>query len=371
MKKNSVFIIIAICLLSVLVMPEILIGGTDNTVRPFEITRVGLDKKVFNPSQDEMVNLGFEITKQADIQVSIYDLLGQEVRRFNIPDLEKGRHSITWDGRGTDDKQACGDVFLYVIEAKTEDGQRAIYNTADETGGIEVQTLEYTLDKETGKIEYVLPKACMIRLRAGLKDGMLAQTIFDWRPSTAGRHCFNWDGKDSTGQINLLRHPELDVRLTCYTLPSNTVITTGKIIPFDSEEKFTKEKSETRNRLWSTKDKYLHYKHDPRICHEPGFKVLFPAKDNPSEKTDPAVSGAVPVRIELDERDIQHLINTRFEIMVYVDGIFISEAEEGSSPYTFYLDTSGFKKGPCILTVNILSYDGHIGTVSRKIIIGD
>jgi hypothetical protein len=79
----------------------------------------------------------------------------------------------------------------------------------------------------------------------------------------------------------------------------------------------------------------------------------------------------VPVRVELDERDEQHLINTRFEIMLFVDGTFIYEMYDGTSPFTYNWDTSRFAKGLHILTVNVFSFDDHVGIVSRKVILGD
>jgi hypothetical protein len=54
-----------------------------------------------------------------------------------------------------------------------------------------------------------------------------------------------------------------------------------------------------------------------------------------------------------------------------VDGVFLFEMEEGSSPFTFNWDTKGLTKGSHILTVNLASYDDHIGVVSREVIIGE
>ena len=373
MKNGSLFVFRAacLCLLNALFLVAVATGTTLDKKGSLKITRVGLDTKVFNPSKGETVTLGFEVTRQAGVQVAIYDTLGQKVQSFDMPDLKAGRHNITWDGRRVNGKLAAGDVFLYVIEAKTKDGNKVIYNPARKTGGFEVKPLEYTLDKKTGEIEYVLPKACMIRIRAGLKDGMFTGSVFEWEPRTAGRHNYKWDGKDNSDQMNLLRHRDLDIRLTCYTLPANTIITTGTIIPFAFEKNPGGTESRERSRLWATEGKYFHYQHAPRSCHQPNFKVLFPTQAKSNSVDAPVVSGIVPVRIELDQRDAQHLINTRFEIMLFVDGVFIYEIEEGSSPFTFNWDTKGFAKSPHIVTVNLIAYDDHIGIVSRKVILGD
>ena len=69
-------------------------GAVPERRGPLEITRVGLDRKSFNPSKGETVTLGFEITKQANVKVEIYDRLGQEVRSFDMPGIEAGRPGI-------------------------------------------------------------------------------------------------------------------------------------------------------------------------------------------------------------------------------------------------------------------------------------
>jgi len=373
MKKSGslIFKAACLCLLSVFFLMGDTIAAISKEGTPLKVTRVGLDTKIFNPSKGETVILSFEITQPADVKIAIYDRLGRLVRSFDISDIEAGRHHITWDGRETDGNLAAGDVFLYVIKAKNKNGEETIYNRAMKTGGLNVKPLKYTLDRNTGKIEYVLPKACMIRIRAGLKDGMFGKTLFDWKPSTAGRHSYTWDGRDESGLMNLLKHQDLNIRLTCYTLPENTIITTGQVRPFGWEEISIKTKSKGRDYLWATKGKYLHYTHDPRICHQPEFKVLFPTQAKSNSEDTPVISGIVPVRVELDPRDAQHLINTRFEIMLFVDGVFIYEIEEGTSPFTFNWETNGFAKGPHIVTVNLIAYDDHIGIVSRKVILGD
>jgi len=337
---------------------------------PLAITKVGVDRKTFNLSSGEQTVMRYETNQQADIRVIVYDRLGQEVRSFDQEQAEPGIYKTTWDGRDSDGKIPHGEVFLYVIEAKSNN-EHIVYNPAEDTGGQVVQPQEFTFDKKTGHIEYVLPKACMVRMRVGLKQGMLAVTIMDWQPQSAGRHTLEWEGKDVSGKMNLLAHPDLELNLTCYTLPANTIIATGTTIPF-KPEKNVGSKATLHHRLWATEGKYIHYQHDTRSCYEPRFSVLFPdkSKESSPEKV-PTVSGRTPIRVELDKRDMQDLINKRFEIMLFVDGIFVFEMEEGSSPFTFYWDTKGFTKGSHIVTVNIMSYDDHIGVVSREVIVGD
>ena len=337
---------------------------------PLVIRRVGLDSKTINPSEEQTVTLSFEVTKPAKIQVHLYDRLGHEVRSFDLSDVQAGKHSITWDGYKYNGHLASGDIFLYVIEA--DDGQtEVIYNPAKETGVKIVKAQQFTLDRKTGTFEYVLPNTCMIRLRTGLKNGMLARNLIDWQPCTAGRHTYKWDGKDESGLMDLSNHPELDINLVCCTLPGNTIIFAGPTKPFESSAKYIRPEGGGDKDPWFRKGKYLHYTHDPSSCHEPKFTVSFPNSKRHKEEEIPVVSDTAKVRIELDQRDVRYLINKRFEIMLYVDGVYFFEMEEGSSPLTFNWNTKGLRKGLHILTVNIMSYDGHIGVVSSRIIVGE
>ena len=337
----------------------------------FDIERVSLDKKIFNPTEGEDVNISFEINEQADVNVIIYDVLGKVVRIFNLPESKIGQHSVTWNGRMVDGSFASGGLFLYVIEAVTKDGKKAIYNKVKESGGLEVKSLEYTLDRDTGKIEYVLPKACMIRIRAGFKDGMFAKTLVDWEPRLPGRQNLTWDGKDESGLMNLLKHKGLDIRLTCYTLPDNAIGTKGEITPFTQNSSNPDKEKYNRDEIWATKGKYMHYQHDPRICHAPKLMVSFPSVIYSEESDTPKLSGVATIRVELDKIDEPHLIDTRFEVMFFVDGTYIYEVEEGSSPFTFHWNTSNFSKGPHMVTINVIGYDDHIGIVSKKVIVGE
>ncbi len=334
---------------------------------PLRITTVSLDSKTFDPAKGQKVELAFEINKRAGVVVSIYDRMGAKVWADRKGELEAGEHKVVWDGCRSDGKMAADRVFLYVIEAIGGE-EKVVYNPSGPTGGLWVKPHEYTLDKKTGKIEYVLPKACMVRLRAGLKDGLMAATVLDWAPRRAGRHTEKWDGKDPSGLMNLINHPDLALELACYTLPSNTIIRTGKDVPVEPNRPVLDRSA--RRKLWATDKKYLHYRHNPRDCHDTRFSVSFPKRVGLDEEGNPIVSGTTPLRIELDRRDADSITNSRFEILLYVDGVFFFEIEEGTNPFTFQWNTETFAKGPHIITANLRSYDDHVGVVTRKVVVG-
>ena len=93
----------------------------------------------------------------------------------------------------------------------------------------------------------------------------------------------------------------------------------------------------------------------------PGLHISFP-ESTTNDQGIPVISGTVPVRITLDEKDSDWLAKTRFEIGIYVDYIFLLEDEEGTNPFNYQLNTAGLNKGLHKITVNIIGYEGEVGT---------
>ena len=83
----------------------------------------------------------------------------------------------------------------------------------------------------------------------------------------------------------------------------------------------------------------------------------------------PILSGAVPVRIDIEEKSKNWMLKGRYEVMIYVDGVFLFEDEDAVAPYNYTWNTKGLSEGTHILTVNILNYEGHIGIKSVKVFV--
>ena len=47
--------------------------------------------------------------------------------------------------------------------------------------------------------------------------------------------------------------------------------------------------------------------------------------------------------------------------------MFLLEEEDGTAPLTYYWDTGGLSPGNHFVTVNVMSYDDHIGTVTHAV----
>lgn len=337
---------------------------------PLRISRISAQPKKVSASWSQPVEISFTLNRPADAVTRIYNQQQVLVRTLRMAGPASGAVSFSWDGRDEAGKTCGGQWFIYTIEATDQDGHSVIYDPTDATGGRELHVRKFTLDRDTGLLSYVLPNTAMVRIRIGLKDGPLLRTLADWRPQLAGEHQQQWDGKDACGLLKLLDHPQLDVNLSAYSLPANSIITGSGLesVPKRPGRGAVRRPPRRANR---PKGWYYHWTHDPAICHEPRFAVTFPEAAGKAGMKVPVLSGKTPVRVEADPRDEGHLVNRRFELMLYVDGVFLYEDENASNPLTYQWDTSDLAPGLHTLTANVMSYDDHIGVVTRQVMIGE
>jgi len=206
----------------------------------------------------------------------------------------------------------------------------------------EVLATDLSFDAQAGEIKYTLPEPALVRIWIGLKDGgPLLRTLLDWEPRSAGEHVEVWDGKDSTGLINFGNKNNLMLVLGALTLDSGK---NSEILSSTTLRGFQK---------------------------SPEFKIDFPESQKKSSEGVPMIRGISPVRITLSERDKEWLTRTKYEIGLYLDEVYLTEDEEGTSPFTYPLDTRNMNNGRHILTVNIVSFTGEIGTQTIYLIVNN
>ena len=342
-----------------------------------QISNVSLSRKTFNPAKGEQVKIKYRLSRNASAGVGIYDSMNRLVRVIHGSDAgEPGYSLLLWDGKDQRGTIVPDDAYTYVIYAMDKEGNISMFDPVD-SGGLKLDLRHPSLNRRTGEIEYVLPKAGRVRIRLGIEDGPLLLTLIDWEPRQAGRQKEIWDGRDEPGlMINPLANPDISVVLSAFSLPDNSVITTGnnltregykEVMP--AEEDFNLSTGHIvayKKNTSSRRNKAVHAPHPREDCHEPGFRIELVGHTQ-NEGGIPLINGMVPVRIHIDKKDKQRLIDSRFEVMFYVDHVFLFEEEEGFSPFTYMWDTNGMSEGEHLLTLNILGYDNHIGTKTVKI----
>ena len=68
----------------------------------------------FNPT----TTLRFDLPEMSDVNVVIYNMLGQKVRTFNMNSISAGSHSIKWNATNDLGDPVGAGVYLYQLQAK-------------------------------------------------------------------------------------------------------------------------------------------------------------------------------------------------------------------------------------------------------------
>lgn len=69
----------------------------------------------FNPT----TNISYDLPKTSEVEVTIYDVLGKEIRSFTFSSQGAGRQQIMWDGKNDEGKQVSSGIYLYHFRAKS------------------------------------------------------------------------------------------------------------------------------------------------------------------------------------------------------------------------------------------------------------
>ena len=72
----------------------------------------GLDQNMPNPFNPS-TTIGYQLPESGQVHLSIYNLLGQEVRTLVDATLEAGYYTLDWDGRDDFGRQLASGIYLY------------------------------------------------------------------------------------------------------------------------------------------------------------------------------------------------------------------------------------------------------------------
>jgi hypothetical protein len=324
--------------------------------RVLQISKVRVLPKTLDFDDNNKVMIFFNLTKPATVNVKILDLEHNLVRDLVTGRmLSGGEHSFSWNGNNENGNPVGDGVYLYTIEASGEGGV-VTYDPYHETYGHYLAIDKFEWDKENSQYSFILPKAAMLRQRVGIKNGPMLKTLFDWQPEQAGRKFYSWDGIDKSGFIHFSEHPDLYFFTSAYSLAINSILVNNS----------SNEGHGDSTTPISSSGGYIHAHHFKGTCYEPRLQVELLNKYPENERGYPIVSGLVPIRIGIDPND-RHLIAERYEIMLFVDMTFLFEDEDATNPFNYYWDTRGLNVGEHTLTINIMSYQDHVGVETIKV----
>lgn len=80
----------------------------------------------FNPS----TTINYALPYQSSVEIVIYDIMGREIRSFNITSQPAGYQGIIWDGRNENGNLVSSGVYLYRFIAKSLENNESFMKTA-------------------------------------------------------------------------------------------------------------------------------------------------------------------------------------------------------------------------------------------------
>ena len=94
-------------------------GAITTDVQPDDIeipTKYSLNQNFPNPF-NPTTQISFDLPKQSQVTISIFNSAGQLVRRLVNSDYEAGSHNIVWNSRDDLGKPVANGLYLYTIRA--------------------------------------------------------------------------------------------------------------------------------------------------------------------------------------------------------------------------------------------------------------
>jgi len=346
------------------------------------IQNVRLDRSVL--TSGEAVNLSFHLSRDAKVTILVYGPDYEVVRRLLDGQARPaGTNGVAWDGRDDSGRMVPDEAYLVSILAEGSNGERAIYDPTSFSGGeafdLQIQRIEES--SGTFRIYYSVPALSRISIRAGIHRGPLLKTILDWKPMAPGEHVQLWDGMDETGRIRAIREPGRIVYIKGFRLPESTILVQGnpgdyvsylqslKPVPSDKANilSFQSVKSNALKRV--EKGVSQSYLVRQSLNSAPRFTVYLDKdrRNSLSERGVVTVSGQVGLTVEVSSESLYSFNESRYEIVVFVDSERYDEEEQAHASHTYVLDTRQLANGEHLITINLASMTGQVGSYSFRI----
>ena len=80
-----------------------------------DFSLIGNFPNPFNPT----TNIRYSLPYQSSVELKIYDIMGREIKSFNIPTQSQGYQNITWNGVNENGVHVTSGVYLYMIKIKS------------------------------------------------------------------------------------------------------------------------------------------------------------------------------------------------------------------------------------------------------------
>lgn len=305
--------------------------------------------------------ISVRLSRDASLHALVYDRVDRLVAHV-AADAPAARHRLALP----DVPPVPRGEYRFCLAALDPSGERVGVYPRRPGGGQIVKAVQYGYDANAKLIWYVLPRASYVRIRAGIKQGPFLEPVQNWLAQAAGRHELTWDGSSADGVFRDLHlHPGIRTTVLAVSLPVNVVVARGDAALRTPGQRGTDEVAlptevaDLATPPWQqpgdadADDKQAWVVDDYRLR-------LDAVEDAP---------GTAKVRVSCHPEDRARLMNERFEIMLFLDTIFLMEDERSQLPFTYRFATRGVAPGRHIVSANTVDTQGNLGTASVELVV--
>jgi len=323
-----------------------------------EFLSVTVEDRFFNSPESHPV-IRVEVRPAMQLDLLVYEAGGRPLM-FREGKTAATAHELVLRDLPASDRG----LYLFHLFGRSPEGRRLAEYPDKVEGGTYIDVADCRWVSETGRVEYFLPKAACLRIRAGLVDSAYVDEVLPWEAQPAGRKSIPWVGATENPVVReMMGRPDFQIRVLALTLPVNLVAdqrlragrfagntTPSAELPAAYADRMTM----PGGSLYSTVRKRS------QISIADDYSLTLGSQ--------PAAGrGVVNLRLDCSEADRGRLLNQRFEVMVFIDGVFLMEDETALLPFNYRLATRGLAPGRHLVTMNVLDSQGVPGTASHFI----
>jgi hypothetical protein len=308
----------------------------DNEKSNTIISDIRYTHKILDLSKKQTARIDFFLKQRAKVWLTIVDENREPVFTRHTKTYRLGRWAFKWNGRDDTGHLAAPGVYACVLRAVTGTGMEETVDESARRKAVPLAAGPVIYNKEENMIRCTLPGAGRVRVRVGLSGGPLLGTLIDWQPFREGLLQEPWDGKDKSGLWSIKENPGIYFDVRAYSLAANSIIVAGRV---------------RRGNVYDCRE--------PWVCREPDAIIRLPEASRQGKRW-VVTSRQAPVIIDAPGESRRMLAESRFQVLLFVDGVCIMKDRDGFLPYTYTWDASSLDRGDHFLTVNLVSYEDHV-----------
>jgi hypothetical protein len=327
---------------------------------------VTTDRAVIDLRKAESLTLRFQVSRPAAVTVRFLTVDGEPVRTIRHEAVPAGEQQVVWDGKDDTGQPVRPEAYIYTLEARSLEGASAIYDLRSRTGGEVLSAEQASIDREKGRIRYVLPDSARVRLILS-RGAWPIRTLVDWEPREAGPQDEAWDGWDAGRVVQALETSDLLPIVYAFSLPRNSVIVKGA--PVAGKRGPGPTAGQVPAAIATERRVHLHSLHARAHCYDPKVQASIVGGPELREGEVPSLDGPTTFRFDVapDQPPDRATPIRRVSVFIYVDGRLVERYLVGYAPFQWTIDPATLTPGEHVITGLLSWREDHFGMTHVRV----